>query len=137
MRSTRSPIQFAASHGPVEHATTYADRLSGYTELDQGGRDHKRRTRTRLHDLGLNPIPVYHPFNDGWDYFGAEQYAKFVDVGGRAGYVILAVNQYMQKMRPESDGCPTRRSNSSDTRQKPPSARRTRPAPRSRSYDKA
>lgn len=52
-------------------------------------------------------------------YLGAEQYAKFVDAGGRAGYVILAVNQYMQKMRSETaDGRPTRRSNSSAKRQK-------------------
>lgn len=47
----------------------YGDDLWGYIELDQGGRDNKRRTRNRLHDLGLNPIPVYHPLNDGWDYF--------------------------------------------------------------------
>ncbi len=53
----------------VELATQYEDRLWGYIELDQGGRDNKIRTRQRLHDLGLNPIPVYHPLNDGWDYF--------------------------------------------------------------------
>ncbi|WP_103344077.1 hypothetical protein [Amycolatopsis sp. CA-126428] len=53
----------------VELATKYEDRLWGYIELDQGGRENKIRTRARLHDLGLNPIPVYHPFNDGWDYF--------------------------------------------------------------------
>ncbi|MFD6070689.1 hypothetical protein [Amycolatopsis lurida] len=53
----------------VELATGYEDRLWGYIELDQGGRDNKIRTRQRLHDLGLNPIPVYHPLNDGWDYF--------------------------------------------------------------------
>lgn len=53
----------------VELATTYGDQLWGYIELDQGGATNKRRTRQRLHDLGLNPIPVYHPFNDGWDYF--------------------------------------------------------------------
>ncbi|WP_158884039.1 hypothetical protein [Amycolatopsis anabasis] len=53
----------------VELATRYEDQLWGYIELDQGGRDNKRRTRQRLHDLGLNPIPVYHPLNDGWDYF--------------------------------------------------------------------
>lgn len=49
--------------------STYGDRLWGYIELDQGGRDNKIRTRKKLHDLGLRPIPVYHPFNDGWDYF--------------------------------------------------------------------
>lgn len=50
-------------------ASTYGDRLWGYIELDQGGRENKIRTRARLHELGLRPIPVYHPFNDGWDYF--------------------------------------------------------------------
>lgn len=56
----------------------YGDRLWGYIELDQGGMENKRRTRARLHDLGLRPIPVYHPFNDGWDYFDelAEQYDR-------------------------------------------------------------
>lgn len=49
--------------------TRYGDRLWGYTELDQGGRDNKRRTRARLEAEGLAPIPVYHPLNDGWDYF--------------------------------------------------------------------
>lgn len=41
----------------------------GYVEMDQGGRDNKIKTRKRLEDLGLRPIPVYHPLNDGWDYF--------------------------------------------------------------------
>jgi hypothetical protein len=41
----------------------------GYIELDQGGLEHKRRTRAKLEALGLRPIPVYHPLNDGWDYF--------------------------------------------------------------------
>lgn len=41
----------------------------GYIELDQGGLENKRRTRARLEALGLRPIPVYHPLNDGWDYF--------------------------------------------------------------------
>jgi hypothetical protein len=45
------------------------DRLWGYIEIDQGGREHKIRTRARLEALGLRPIPVYHPLNDGWDYF--------------------------------------------------------------------
>jgi hypothetical protein len=47
----------------------FEPQLWGYIELDQGGRDNKRRTRQRLHAEGLNPIPVYHPLNDGWDYF--------------------------------------------------------------------
>jgi hypothetical protein len=50
----------------------------GYIELDQGGMHNKIRTRARLEDMGLCPIPVYHPFNDGWDYFDylAENYDR-------------------------------------------------------------
>lgn len=56
----------------------YGDRLWGYIELDQGGMANKRRTRARLEDMDLRPIPVYHPFNDGWDYFDelAETYDR-------------------------------------------------------------
>ena len=53
----------------VEMCLTYRDRLWGYNELDQGGKTRKVETRGRLEALGLNPIPVYHPLNDGWDYF--------------------------------------------------------------------
>lgn len=53
----------------VTIVSKFGDDLWGYIELDQGGMDHKRRTRKRLHDEGLSPIPVYHPLNDGWDYF--------------------------------------------------------------------
>lgn len=54
------------------------DRVWGYIEIDQGGRENKIRTRARLEALGLRPIPVYHPFNDGWDYFDhlAENYDR-------------------------------------------------------------
>lgn len=49
------------------------DRLGenawGYIELDQGGANTKRNTRKLLQSKGINPIPVYHPLNDGWDYF--------------------------------------------------------------------
>ncbi len=45
------------------------DRAWGYIEIDQGGRENKIRTRAMLEERGLRPIPVYHPFNDGWDYF--------------------------------------------------------------------
>ena len=50
----------------------------GYIEIDQGGRDNKIRTRARLESLGFRPIPVYHPLNDGWDYFDelAEKYDR-------------------------------------------------------------
>lgn len=49
----------------------------GYVELDIGGAVHKARTRKRLESLGLAPIPVYHPVNDGWDYF--DQLARRYD----------------------------------------------------------
>lgn len=43
--------------------------LWGYIEIDLGGRENKIKTRNRIESLGLSPIPVYHPFSDGWDYF--------------------------------------------------------------------
>lgn len=45
------------------------DKVWGYIEIDQGGRANKIKTRAKLEKLGLRPIPVYHPFNDGWEYF--------------------------------------------------------------------
>jgi hypothetical protein len=50
----------------------------GYIEIDQGGMVNKTKTRERLEDLGLNPMPVYHPFNDPYDYFDflAERYDR-------------------------------------------------------------
>jgi hypothetical protein len=50
----------------------------GFIELDQGGRENKIKTRARLEGMGVKPIPVYHPFNDGWDYFDylAERYDR-------------------------------------------------------------
>jgi hypothetical protein len=50
-------------------ARRFGDRLWGYLELDLGGRDIKRAVRAELHDLGLRPIPVWHPLSDGADYF--------------------------------------------------------------------
>ncbi len=47
----------------------WGDKCWGYIELDQGGRENKIKTRAMLEAQGLRPIPVYHPFNDGWDYF--------------------------------------------------------------------
>ncbi len=49
--------------------TQFEDRLWGYIELDQGGAENKKKTRAKLEGIGLRPIPVYHPLNDGWDYF--------------------------------------------------------------------
>lgn len=62
----------------VEIVTKYQDHCWGYIELDQGGRKNKIKTRERLEALGLKPIPVYHPLNDGWDYFDylAERYDR-------------------------------------------------------------
>jgi hypothetical protein len=53
----------------VDLVRTYGNRLWGYIEIDQGGRDNKIKTRAKLEALGLRPIPVYHPMSDGWDYF--------------------------------------------------------------------
>ena len=54
------------------------DKVWGYMELDQGGAKNKRITRAKLHDLGINPIPVWHPLNDGAEYFDelAENYDR-------------------------------------------------------------
>jgi len=62
----------------VAIARRFGDQVWGYIEIDQGGRDNKIRTRARLEAMGLRPIPVYHPFNDGWDYFDylAERYDR-------------------------------------------------------------
>lgn len=49
--------------------TRLGDKVWGYIEIDQGGRANKIKTRARLEAMGFNPISVYHPFNDGWDYF--------------------------------------------------------------------
>lgn len=53
----------------VKLVKRFGDRMWGYIELDQGGAVNKRITRGKLRDLGINPMPVYHPLNDGWDYF--------------------------------------------------------------------
>lgn len=61
----------------VQLAKKYDPTCWGYIELDQGGKENKKRTRKRLEKLGLRPIPVYHPLNDGWDYF--DELAKRYD----------------------------------------------------------
>lgn len=54
----------------AELATTYGDRLWGIIELDQGGAEVKPETRARIEsEIGITPIPVYHPLLDGWDYY--------------------------------------------------------------------
>lgn len=62
----------------VSTVKKYEDRLWGYVELDQGGAERKRETRAGLEAEGVCPMPVYHPFNDGWDYFDelCEQYDR-------------------------------------------------------------
>lgn len=61
-----------------EVTTRYADRLWGAVELDQGGVEHKPRTRARIEaEFGIVPIPVYHPLLDGWDYY--DQLAREYD----------------------------------------------------------
>lgn len=58
--------------------STIGEKAWGYIEFDQGGAKVKRRTRAMLEELGLRPIPVYHPLVDGWDYFDelASQYDR-------------------------------------------------------------
>lgn len=53
----------------VDLVTRFGEQAWGYIELDLGGRENKIKTRAKLEDMGLSPIPVYHPLNDGWDYF--------------------------------------------------------------------
>jgi hypothetical protein len=53
----------------IEVIRAYGNAVWGYIEIDQGGRENKIKTRKKLEQMGLRPIPVYHPFNDGWDYF--------------------------------------------------------------------
>lgn len=62
----------------VDTVRRFEDRLWGYVELDQGGMERKRETRASLEAEGVTPIPVYHPLNDGWDYFDelASQYDR-------------------------------------------------------------
>lgn len=51
-------------------ANRYSDTLWGVVELDQGGVAHKPRVRARIEaELGITPMPVYHPLLDGWDYY--------------------------------------------------------------------
>jgi hypothetical protein len=45
------------------------DNVWGYIELDIGGQENKKRIRAELEKKGLNPIPVYHPIGDDYDYF--------------------------------------------------------------------
>lgn len=62
----------------VELVGRLGNNVWGYVEIDQGGRENKIKTRAKLEAMGLRPIPVYHPFNDGWDYFDylAERYDR-------------------------------------------------------------
>jgi hypothetical protein len=53
----------------LELVDDLGSRVWGYVELDLGGRDQKIETRMGLERMGLKPIPVYHPLNDGWEYF--------------------------------------------------------------------
>jgi len=77
-----APDQIDGFDKLLERYLRIVDRLGniawGYIELDQGGRDNKIKTRAMLEAKGLKPIPVYHPLNDGWDYFDylAERYDR-------------------------------------------------------------
>ena len=71
----------------VTIAKKWADKAWGFIEIDQGGRDNKIKTRAKLEAIGLRPIPVYHPMNDGLDYFDylAKRYDRIC-----FGNVVLA-----------------------------------------------
>jgi hypothetical protein len=79
----------------VEIVKRYESRLWGYIEMDQGGRENKRRTRRRLEKMGLRPMPVYHPLNDGWDYFDelAEEYDRIC-----LGNVVMASAAHRKRL---------------------------------------
>lgn len=53
----------------VETIRVYGKYLWGYIELDIGGQQSKIRIRRQLENLGLRPIPVYHPLADEDNYF--------------------------------------------------------------------
>ena len=69
----------------------FGDRVWGYIELDQGGRENKIKTRAMLEAVGLRPVPVYHPLNDGWDYFD--------ELAGR--YDRICFGNIVQASRPD------------------------------------
>lgn len=71
----------------IEVVSRIKDDCWGYIEIDQGGRENKIKTRERIESYGLTPIPVYHPLNDGWDYFDylAQRYDRIC-----LGNVVMA-----------------------------------------------
>lgn len=79
----------------VEIMRRFGEGVWGYIEIDQGGRENKIKTRARLEEMGLSPIPVYHPFNDGWDYFDylAERYDRIC-----MGNVVMADTQTRKRL---------------------------------------
>lgn len=79
----------------VSIAEKFGNELWGYIEIDQGGRENKIKTRTRLEELGLRPVPVYHPLNDGWDYFDylAERYDRIC-----FGNVVQAAPEHRKRL---------------------------------------
>lgn len=89
----------------IEILTRWKDRAWGYIELDQGGRENKIKTRTRLEKMGFNPIPVYHPLNDGWEYFDylAERYDRIcfgnIVQANRETRLKLITTAYVRKQK--------------------------------------
>lgn len=63
----------------VRIARKFQDRAWGVVEIDLGGREQKIITRAGLEAEGIFPIPVFHPLNDGLEYFKflAERYERF------------------------------------------------------------
>ncbi len=52
----------------IEVAKHYKDQVWGMIEVDLGGTAQKKKTRKKLEDMGLAPIPVLHVLNDPSDY---------------------------------------------------------------------
>ena len=53
----------------IELIIQFQSKLWGFVELDLGGTATKQRTRAELEARGLNPIPVFHPMGDSWEYY--------------------------------------------------------------------
>lgn len=89
----------------IDIMKTVGDDTWGYIEIDFGGRDNKIKTRAKLEAQGLRPIPVYHPFADGLDYFDylADTYDRIcfgnVVQADRATRIRLVATAWERKRR--------------------------------------
>ena len=82
MRKHQVSLDVAFSRPPREHdgfddlfgfyfeiLDRFHDRLWGYIEMDMGSTEDKKLLRAEMEKVGYNPIPVFHPGSDSWDYF--------------------------------------------------------------------